>query len=242
MATLRIEFASLGGGRGRLGGQVPVREEGLLGAVTLAVGATATASSARPAVPSTGTTVFADLTAIDAAIYAAIGSSPDPGAEPRLLLLPGRTMRVHVTAGHLVSAVKASDVPPAVQAIEQHPFAPIPGTTVSLNAGASATAAPVLLPACNASSYRVRNAAQSASAVAWRLGTSSGTAALLPIAAGSDGTGALPGDLALDVGAVEVIGLTGDEQAALAAGTLRVSAVCPAGGSAILSVTPGVGG
>lgn len=242
MAKLRIEFSSLGGGRGRLGGQIDAREEEPLGSVTLEVGTAATSPAGRPVVPSGAGTVFAELLAADAAIYVDLGPSPDPTVEPRLLLRPGGTQRVRVTPGHRLAAILAGDIPDAVQATQDRPFAPVPARTVSVQVGPSATGAAVALPACAAASYRIRNAADSASPAAWTVGTSAAAAAAMPVAYGTAGTGGVPGDPAIDPGGVEVIGLSGPEQAALAAGTLYLSAICPAGGSATLDVTPGMGG
>ena len=110
MAKLRIEFTAIGGARGRLGGQVPAREAEPLGATTLDVTASATSAGSRPVVPSDQGTIFADLLAVDAAIYVDVGVTPDPTVEPRLLLLPGRPQRVHALAGTVISAILATDV------------------------------------------------------------------------------------------------------------------------------------
>lgn len=111
MPKIRIEFTSLGAGRGRLGGQVDLPEGEPLGSMTLEVAATPTASGSRPVVPSGAGTVFATLLATEAALYVDIGVAPDPASEPRLLLLPGRPRHVHVTSGHAISAMLAADVP-----------------------------------------------------------------------------------------------------------------------------------
>ena len=111
MPRARIEFHAFGGGRGRLGGQIDLPESKPLGSVTLDVTATPTPSGSRPVVPAGGGTVFAMLLAIEAAIYVDIAAAPDPTSEPRLLLLPGRPLRVHATPGHAMAAVLAADVP-----------------------------------------------------------------------------------------------------------------------------------
>ena len=123
-----------------------------------------------------------------------------------------------------------------------NPFAGVGDRTVSVQVGPAATGAAIALPACAAASYRIRNAASSASPATWTVGTSAAAAAAIAVAYSAAGTGGAPGDPAIDPGGVEVIGLSGPEQAALAAGALYLSAVCPAGGSALLDVTPGVGG
>ena len=110
MPKIRIEFLSFGAGRGRLGGQVDLPGGEPLGAVTLDVTANPTALENRPLVPSGAGTVFARLLSTDAALYVDIGAPPDPGTEPRLLLLPGRAQLVHVAAGHSLSAMISGDV------------------------------------------------------------------------------------------------------------------------------------
>lgn len=110
MAKLRIEFTTLGGARGRLGGQIDAREARALGATTLDVSDTPTPTGQRPTTPSGLGTVFAELTA-DAPVYVDIGPAPDPTSEPRLLVIPGRMQRIHVDEGRLVSAVLAGDAP-----------------------------------------------------------------------------------------------------------------------------------
>ena len=112
MAKLRVEFTTVGGARGRLGGQIDLREAEPLGSSTLEVGTSTTPVESRPAVPSGRGTVFAELVAVDAPIYVDVAASPDPSAEPRLLLLPGRPQRVHVLAGQTIAALIAtSDLP-----------------------------------------------------------------------------------------------------------------------------------
>ena len=111
MPKLRVEFTSVGSARGRLGGQVDARTGEPLGAVTLEVTSSPTASGDRPLVPSGLGTVFAEFTALEAPAYVDIGPAPDPTLEPRLLLQPGRPKLVHVMAGHAVSAIAAPDVP-----------------------------------------------------------------------------------------------------------------------------------
>lgn len=110
MPRLRVEFCSLGSGRGRLGGQVDLASAEPLGSVTVEVGSAPTAPENRPAVPSGAGTVFARLVAIEAALYADLGTAPDPTAEPRILLLPGDAHLVHAAAGQTLSAVVASDL------------------------------------------------------------------------------------------------------------------------------------
>lgn len=125
--------------------------------------------------------------------------------------------------------------------VAEAPFVPVPGATVALTAGPTATTAPVALPAVVASTYRARNPATSASPVAWRLGPSAVVAAT-PTPYAVAGTGGAVGDKALDSGGVEVFSLTAAQQASLAAGSLYLSAITPAGGSATLYFTPGVAG
>lgn len=111
MPKLRVEFLSLGNGRGRLGGQVDAPGAEPLGSVTLDVTATPTPAGNRPLVPAGAGTVFANLVATEVALYADAAPSPDPTTEPRLLLLPGRAQLVHVSPGHAISAIVAADVP-----------------------------------------------------------------------------------------------------------------------------------
>ena len=120
-------------------------------------------------------------------------------------------------------------------------FAPIRGATVALTVGPAATSSPVALSPNIATTYRVRNASSSASSVTWTLSTSSTTVPVIPTPNGVNGTGGTPGDKTIDPGGVELIGLTTAQQNALANGTLYLSAICPAGGSAVLTVTPGTG-
>lgn len=120
-------------------------------------------------------------------------------------------------------------------------FAPIRGTTVALTVNATATVAPVALPVCTATSYRVRNPTTSNSAVTWTLAANTTTPPVIPTAYTAAGTGGVVGDNTLDPGGVEVIGLTAAQQVAIAAGTLYLSAICPASGSATLIITPGTG-
>ena len=120
-------------------------------------------------------------------------------------------------------------------------FAPINGKTVALLVGPVATTAPVALPPCEGSSYRVHNAASSASPVTWKISTSNAMTPTIPTAYSTAGAGGTPGDKSIEPGGVETIGLTQDQQVALAAGTLYLSAICPAAGSATISITPGTG-
>lgn len=119
-------------------------------------------------------------------------------------------------------------------------FQPVAAATVALTVGPASTAAPIALAAATASAVRVRNASISASPVAWRM-TTTATAAVLPGAYSSAGTGGTAGDNMIDPGGVEIFGLTVAQQAALAAGTLYLAAITPSGGSATIYVTPGSG-
>jgi hypothetical protein len=110
MPKLRIEFCSLGSGRGRLGGQVDCPASEPIASVTLDVGATPTLAGSRPAVPAGSGTVFARLLAVESAVYVDIGSAPDPTAEPRILLLPGRPQTVHALPGQTFAAMLAPDL------------------------------------------------------------------------------------------------------------------------------------
>ncbi|MGA0596802.1 hypothetical protein [Enterovirga sp. CN4-39] len=110
MPKLRVEFHALGSGRGRLGGQIDCLAATPLGSATLEVGSVATAPEDRLPVPTGQGTVFARLLAVESAIYADVGLAPDPDAEPRLLLLPGRAQLVHVLPGQSIAAILASDV------------------------------------------------------------------------------------------------------------------------------------
>lgn len=130
----------------------------------------------------------------------------------------------------------------------QQPFRPIPGTTISVTAGQTATGAGKLplaasgaIPAGTATSYRVRNPAASASPITWILTTDPAKVPVIPTPYAADGTGGTAGDKTMDPGSVEVISLSPAQQAALAAGTLYLSVITPAGGSGVLSVTPGNG-
>lgn len=131
----------------------------------------------------------------------------------------------------------------AATAANQQPFLPIAGATVALTVGPTATTAPVALPAHAAAVYRIHNAAASASPVAWRLQTATpGTAPVMPTAYSTAGTGGTVGDKTIDPGGIEIFALAADQQTAIAAGTLYLSAVTPAGGSAAIYVTPGAAG
>lgn len=107
MLRLRVEFLTMGAGRGRLGGQVDVGEAKPLGAAAVDVGATP--SMAIP-VPDNVGQVFADLSVTGGSVYVAIGTNPDPGSEPRCLLTPGRPRCLHVQNGQSIVAVAAGDV------------------------------------------------------------------------------------------------------------------------------------
>lgn len=127
-----------------------------------------------------------------------------------------------------------------------HQFSPfMPGVatkTVALTVSATSTAAPVALPAMSGvGAYRIRNASSSTSAVAWVLSTSSSAVATFPTAYSTAGTGGVVGDKSIDPGGCEIFALSAAQQAALAAGTLYLAAVCPAGGSATIYVTTGDG-
>jgi hypothetical protein len=110
MPILRLEFFRLGVARGRLGGQVDLREAEPLAGCSLEVTAIPTSGPGRPMVPEGGGTVFADLWAVGAPLYVDVGVAPDPASEPRMLVVPGERLRVHATPGHRVSAVLASDL------------------------------------------------------------------------------------------------------------------------------------
>lgn len=111
MGQLRIEYGAFGGARGLLGGQIDADGADPLGAVTLSVTAAATASGSQPVVAANaGASVFARLTALDAAMYVDVAPVPDPTAEPRRLLLPGYPVRVHVSGGDRFAAILAGDV------------------------------------------------------------------------------------------------------------------------------------
>lgn len=134
---------------------------------------------------------------------------------------------------------------PVVQAT----FRPISGATLSVMAGPMATGAGKLplaasgaIPVGSAMAYRVRNSGSSASPITWILSTDATKIPVIPTPAAADGTGGVLGDKTIDPGGVEVVGLSADQQTALAAGTLYLSAVTPTGGSGVLSITPGVGG
>lgn len=166
-------------------------------------------------------------------------------AEPAAGSYVEATRDVAITSSVLPTGAATAALQPALingrAGVDAAVFAPVRGATVALTAGPTPTAAPVALPACAATSYRVRNAAGSASPIAWTLSISAATVPALPAAYGVSGTGGAPGDKTIDPGGVEVIGLTAGQQAALAAGALYLSAVCPAGGSATLTITPGTG-
>ena len=110
MPRLRVEFCSLGSGRGRLGGQVDLPAAEPLSTVTLEVGPSPTAPENRPVVPAGQGTVFARLVAVESALYLDIGAAPDPAAEPRILLLPGASHLVHALPGQSVAAMLAGDL------------------------------------------------------------------------------------------------------------------------------------
>lgn len=149
-----------------------------------------------------------------------------------------------------------STVPPTGAAIPENalpvvqaPFRPIAGASKSVTAGPTATAAGSLplaaagvLAAGTVTSYRVRNAASSASPITWILATSNTATPTIPTPAAADGTGGTLGDKSIDPGSVEIFSLTAAQQTALAAGTLYLTAVTPSGGSGVLTITPGNGG
>ncbi len=110
MPRLRVEFCSLGSGRGRLGGRVDLPAAEPLGSVTLEVAPVPTLAARRPIVPAGAGTMFARLLAAESAVYVDFGVSPDPASEPRLLLLPGRPQLVHVLPGQALAAMLAADV------------------------------------------------------------------------------------------------------------------------------------
>ena len=107
MLRLRVEFLTMGAGRGRLGGQVDVGEAKLLGAAAVDVGGT---PSTAISVPDMVGQVFADLTVTGGAVYVAVGTNPDPNSEPRCLLTPGRSRCLHVLSGQSIVAISAADV------------------------------------------------------------------------------------------------------------------------------------
>ncbi len=148
-----------------------------------------------------------------------------------------------IGSGTLVAVLKALWARlGTVLLVQQQPFQPVRGASVGLSVGPAATGTPVALPTCAATSYRVRNAATSASPVTWIMSTSAANVPTIPGAYSTAGTGGSPGDKTIDPGGVEVIGLSAAQQAALAGGTLVLSAICPTGGSALLTVSPGTGG
>ena len=153
----------------------------------------------------------------------------------------GQSARVVITAPDQGSgganSTTANPLP-----VQEEPFATLHNKTVALTVGSSVTATPVALPAMTATSYRVRNAANATAAATWILSANTTDTPIIPVPYGTNGTGGATGDKSIDPGGVEIIGLTTAQQTALAAGTLYLSALCPAGGSAILSVTPGNGG
>lgn len=110
MPKLRVEFCSLGSGRGRLGGQVDLPAAEPLGSMTLDVSAAPTPPGSRPAVPVGSGTIFARLLATESAVYVGLGAPPDAASEPRLLLLPGRPQLVHALPGQTLAAMAAADI------------------------------------------------------------------------------------------------------------------------------------
>ncbi len=107
MLRLRVEFLTIGAGRGRLGGQVDVGEAKLLGAAAIDIAST---PSTAISVPETGGQIFADMSVTGGSVYVAVGTSPDPNSEPRCLLTPGRSRCLHVQSGHSIVAIAAVDV------------------------------------------------------------------------------------------------------------------------------------
>lgn len=112
MAKLRYEFALMGAGRGQRGGQIEAASAPLASGV-LDAGTAATPAASQPVVPAAGGDVFARLTALDAAAYAALSSAPDPTTEPRITLKAGETRVVRVFAGQKLAALAGADVPVA---------------------------------------------------------------------------------------------------------------------------------
>lgn len=107
MPRLRVEFLTMGAGRGRLGGQVDVGEAKLLGASAVDVGA---APSPAISVPDNAGQIFAELSVTGGPVYLAIGTNPDPSSEPRFLLTPERSRCLHVQGGQSIVATAAVDV------------------------------------------------------------------------------------------------------------------------------------
>lgn len=127
-------------------------------------------------------------------------------------------------------------------------FRPAQGATVVLTVGPTATPAGTLplaasgtFQAGSVTSFRVRNATTSASPITFVLTTSNTATATLPTAYSTSGTGGTVGDVTIDPNNTEYFGLTAAQQAALAAGTLYLSAVAPGGGSGTLTITLGNG-
>lgn len=112
ISKLRVEFLSIGQARGRLGGQVALPDAIPLGSVwvDLLVGAAASPLAVPATVPASPGEVFAEVSASGAPAYVAVGANPDPTAEPRLLVAPGRPRLLHLPAGAGIAALLAGDV------------------------------------------------------------------------------------------------------------------------------------
>lgn len=110
MPSLRVECHALGVARGRLGGQIDAREAAPVAATTLPVAGTPTAPGDQFVVPAGPDPLFAELTALEAPAYVAVGALPDPTREPRLLVAPGAPQRVHLASGDRVSVALAAVV------------------------------------------------------------------------------------------------------------------------------------
>lgn len=176
------------------------------------------------------------------------GGTPSDTATPDITANGASFTFTSLLKGMVVNTKAIASALTGVLTFVQQPFRPIAGATKSVTVGPTATAAGSLplaangvIPAGTATSYRVRNAAASASPVTWILTTDPTKTPVIPTPAAADGTGGAAGDKTIDPGSVEIISLSAAQQTALAAGTLYLSAVTPAGGSAVLSITPGVG-
>lgn len=133
--------------------------------------------------------------------------------------------------------VVGKDYPLPTRELPFHPASA--NSTVALIVSTSATTAPVALPALSATSYRVRIDASSGATIYWTVSTSSATAPVIPTAYSAAGTGGSAGTKGIDPGGIELFGLTPAQQAALAAGTLYLSAISTTAGK--LWITLGTG-